>query len=46
MPANAMTVQSSTRRQHACVDPLEIHIPMVRNYSETLTAGVGFGVRS
>lgn len=24
------------RRQHACVDPLEIHIPMVRNYSEDL----------
>jgi ribosomal protein S12 methylthiotransferase accessory factor len=24
------------RRQHACVDPLEIHIPMGRNYSEHL----------
>jgi YcaO-like protein with predicted kinase domain len=24
------------RRQHACVDPLEIHISMVRNYSEHL----------
>jgi ribosomal protein S12 methylthiotransferase accessory factor len=24
------------RRHHACVDPLEIHIPMVRDYSEDL----------
>ena len=24
------------RRRHACVDPLEIHIPMVRKYSEDL----------
>ncbi len=24
------------RRRHACVDPLEIHVPMVRNYSEDL----------
>jgi ribosomal protein S12 methylthiotransferase accessory factor len=24
------------RREHACVDPLEIHVPMVRNYSEHL----------
>jgi hypothetical protein len=40
MPASAMTVRSSShynpRREHACVDPLEIHVPMVRNYSEHL----------
>jgi ribosomal protein S12 methylthiotransferase accessory factor len=24
------------QRRHACVDPLEIHIPLVRNYSEDL----------
>jgi ribosomal protein S12 methylthiotransferase accessory factor len=24
------------RRRHECVDPLEIHVPMVRNYSEDL----------
>jgi ribosomal protein S12 methylthiotransferase accessory factor len=24
------------RSEHACVDPLEIHVPMVRNYSEHL----------
>jgi ribosomal protein S12 methylthiotransferase accessory factor YcaO len=24
------------RSRHACVDPLEIHVPMVRNYSEDL----------
>jgi ribosomal protein S12 methylthiotransferase accessory factor YcaO len=24
------------RTEHACVDPLEIHVPMVRNYSEHL----------
>ena len=27
------------RRQHACVDPLEIHISIVRNYSELLLSG-------
>jgi len=30
------TSHYNLRRRHACVDPLEIHVPMVRNYSEDL----------
>ena len=34
------------RRQHACVDPREIHIPMVRKYSEHLLLEWVSGIRS
>jgi len=30
------TSHYNLRRRHACVDPLEIHVPMVRTYSEDL----------